>query len=192
MALFVGADVSGSKPVGNHKFMGIVIGTQESIRSMVKNLGSNRIHMSPVKDKKRQDATLSKLRFDGDEDTAFCIRLDKDAIVRKIGTRKKPGHQYPKKKIFRVYDYLLCKYMYEEITTFLAKHNRALPDIAFQCDGDCRDFVRVNGLRHGSAGDAYMLADIVAWSSNKGKEPCGVKSLDPRAMIDTELKKRFK
>ena len=84
-----GVDVSGSKPVGNHKFMGIVIGTQESIRCIVKNLESNQNHMNAVMDKKKQDTILSRLRFNGNENIAFCVRLDKDTIVKKISTRKK-------------------------------------------------------------------------------------------------------
>ena len=82
--------------------------------------------------------------------------------------------------------------MYERIATFLARHNHALSDVVFQCDSDCCDFIKVNGLRHDNAGNAYRLADIVAWSNNKNKEPRGVKSLDPRAWMDAELKKRFK
>lgn len=192
MIMLAGVDVSGSKPVGNHKFMGIVIGTQESIRCIVKNLESNQNHMNAVMDKKKQDTILSRLRFNGNENIAFCVRLDKDTIVKKISTRKKYGHRYPRKNIFRAYDYLSYKYMYERIATFLARHNHALSDVVFQCDSDCRDFIKVNGLRHDNAGNAYRLADIVAWSNNKNKEPRGVKSLDPRAWMDAELKKRFK
>ena len=190
--LLAGVDVSGSKPVGNYKFMGIVIGTQESICCIDKNLESKQIHMSAVIDKKKQDAILSKLRFNGNENIAFCVRLDKDTIVKEISTRKKLGHRHPRKNIFRAYDYLLYKYMHERITTFLAKHNHALSDVAFQCDSDCRDFIKANGLRHDSIGNAHRLADIVAWSNNKNKEPRGAESLDPRAWIDAELKKRFK
>ena len=95
--LLAGVDVSGSKSVGNHKFMGIVIGTQESICCIDKNLESKQIHMNALTDKKKQDAILSKLRFNGNENIAFCIRLDKDTIVKKISARKKLGHRYPKK-----------------------------------------------------------------------------------------------
>ena len=190
--LLAGVDVSGSKPVGNHKFMGIVIGTQESICCIDKNLESKQIHMNVVMGRKKQDAILSKLRFNGNENIAFCIRLDKDAIVKKISARKKLGHRHPRKNIFRAYDCLLCKYIHERITIFLAKHNHALSDVAFQCDSDCRNFIKVNGLRRDDIGSAHGLADIVAWSNNKNKEPRGAESLDPRAWIDAELKKRFK
>ena len=76
--------------------------------------------------------------------------------------------------------------MYERIATFLARHNHALSDVVFQCDSDCdaiAAIIKVNGLRHDNAGNAYRLADIVAWSNNKNKEPRGVKSLDPRGLV---------
>ena len=190
--MLAGVDVSGSKFIGNYKFMGIVIGTQESINHIVKNLEFTQIHMNAIMDKKKQDEILARLRFNGNENIAFCIRLDKDAIVKRISTRKRSGHRYSRKNIFRAYDYLLHKYMHERIVAFLAKHNHALHDVVFQCDSDCRDFIKVNGLRHDNVGNAHRLADIVAWSNNKNKEPRGVESLDPRSWIDTELKKRFK
>ena len=121
---------------------------------------------------------------------SFCIRLDKDAIVKEISARKKLGHRHPRKNIFRAYGCLLCKYMHERITTFLAKHNHALSDVAFQCDSDCRDFIKVNGLRHDDIGNAHGLSDIVAWSNNKNKEPegqiTGPQSLD-RCRIEKAL-----
>ena len=49
-----------------------------------------------------------------------------------------------------------------------------------------------NAVRPDNIGNAHRLADIVAWSNNKNKEPRGAESLDPRAWIDAELKKRFK
>ena len=71
--------------------MGIVIGAQESIRCIDKNLESKQIHMNAVMDRKKQDAILSKLRFNGNENIAFCIRFDKGTIVKEISTRKKIG-----------------------------------------------------------------------------------------------------
>lgn len=122
----------------------------------------------------------------------MCIRLDKDAIIKRTAARKKSGHGHPKKNIFRAYDYLLCKHIREITIAFLVKHDQTLSDIVFQCYSDCRDFIKINALRHDNVGDAYMLADMVAWPNNKDKEPLGVKSLDLRVMIDAELKKRFK
>ena len=34
----------------------------------------------------------------------------------------------------------------EKITLFVTRHGHAITDVAFQCDADCRDFIKENGL----------------------------------------------
>lgn len=43
--VLAGMDFSGGELVGNRKFMGIVIGTQEGINAAAKSLGLGQIHM---------------------------------------------------------------------------------------------------------------------------------------------------
>ena len=94
------------KPVGNHKFMGIVIGAQESICCIDKNLESKQIHMNAVMDRKKQDAILSKLRISTVMKNSFCIRLAHPTQLSK-GTQCKEknwGTDILEKTVFRVYD----------------------------------------------------------------------------------------
>lgn len=189
--LLAGLDTSGDRLAGNRKFMGVVIGTSEGIRSAAKDLGDGLIHMSAIRDRRARNAILAKVRFDNNTTVAFCIRLDKDSIVGKIHAGKKSGHRYPKKRIMDACDYILRKHIQADAETFFAEHGHAVHEVVFQCDDDCADFVKSNGLTRGDPGDAHMLADIVAWSNNRGKELAGVKSVDIRARLETELKKRF-
>ena len=190
--ILAGIDISGDNIVGNYKFMGIVFGTEEYIRSTVKSLGSNKIHMVKIKDKDRQDEIISKLIFNNKDNISFCVRIDRDVIIKKIKKLKiVKGKKITKIQIFRTYHYVLLKQLREKIEKFLINHNFAITDIVFQCDGDCRRFLKDNGLQHADEGDAYMLSDIVAWANNRGKEPDGVITINLTDMIERELKRIF-
>lgn len=168
---YVGLDFSGDGEVGNRKFMGIVIGTQEGVNSTAKNLGPRQIHMRTIKDKATKNMIFSKLRFDNSVTMALCIRLDKDCVIKRVRLQKNIGHHHPAIRIVRAYDYILYRHIQKIIAAFLAKHGYVAQDATFQCDSDCRDFVKSNGLKHDEPGEAHMLADIVAWSKNNGREP---------------------
>ena len=189
--LFIAVDVSGDPEYGNYKFMGLVIGTNKGIRSIIERLGNNKIHMSTIKNKKDQLKIIRQLNFDNKEIIAFCIRIEKDKVIKKIKEMKKNkniGHQ----KIMRVYNHLLMYHLREKITLFLNKHNYSMSEVIFQCDSDCVNFVKDNNLRHTHAGDAHMLADIVAWGNNRNKEPKGVISIDLTKVIENEMIKALK
>lgn len=154
--MLAGMDFSGDESVGNRKYMGIVVGTKEGIRTVVTSLELHQIHMRTIRGKKKRDATVSKLGFNGNTTIALCIWLDKDAMIEKIRMRKK-GHRYPKKRVINTYDYILYRYIYKQIIIFCVKYGCTVREVAFQCDGDCVDFVRHNGLERDYPGDAHML-----------------------------------
>lgn len=189
--VLAGMDFSGDGLVGNRKFMGIVIGTQEGINAAAKSLGPGQIHMRRIRSRVKRNVVVSKLRFDSSTTMALCIWLDKDSTVRRIRKWKKIGHRYPTSRIVRTYDYILYRYIQDKTAAFFAKHGCVVSETAFQCDSDCKDFVKSNGLERGDPGDAHMLADIVAWSNNNGREPAGVSSVDLRDYLESELRKRF-
>ena len=189
--MLAGVDFSGDKSTGNRRYMGIVVGTKEGISAVVTSLESSQIHMRTIRNREKRNAMVSKLRFDGNTAVALCIWLDKDVMIGKIRTRKR-GHRYPKKRVLNAYDYILCRYIQKLTTAFCVKHGCVIREATFQCDGDCVDFVRHNGLKRGYPGDAHMLADIVAWSNNRGREPAGVMPIDLRDNLEAEMKKRFK
>lgn len=185
------ADVSGDEQTGNHKFMALIIATDAFVASTIKRLGTNNIHMNIIQNKQRKDFILSTIKFDGKEGIAFCVRLDRDIILAEI-KNKNPKRNISRSRIMYNFNYTLMNQMREQIDSFLIKHGHELSDIILQCDSDCQDFAKNNGLCYTDQGDAHTLADIVAWANNRNKEPEGVIPLDLREEITTKMKKRFK
>ena len=94
-------------------------------------------------------------------------------------------------KRLRAYHYLLWRAVRVHIEEFLRQHRYDTSDVVFQCDGDCKDFAKDVGLRHGVEGSAHMLADIVAWANSHGKEPSGTVRLNLADRLYKDMKKRF-
>lgn len=82
-------------------------------------------------------------------------------------------------------------------------------EVIFQCDYECKYFVKQNGLQHnvveqknlipdknynndGACHDnethARILSDLVAWLNNKGKEPDGIISINFADNLEKELR----
>ncbi len=76
------------------KFIAIVIGTEESISAIFDTLGYDHIHMRNIHSDK-QNTIVSRLRFDGKNNIAFCIRIDRNIITNQILTLRRI-----KKKIY--------------------------------------------------------------------------------------------
>ncbi len=186
--LVAGMDMSGDPGMGNDKFLSIVIGTEESVDSTVKRLGSNTIHMHMVKDKKTKDDIISTLKFDSQNCIALCIRIDKTLLSKKIIDMD----YVSAKKFYQTCNYILFKQIRPKIEEFLIKYNCTIHDVTFQCDGDCMNLAKDVGLRYGAAGNVHMLADIVAWANNRCQEPDGVISIDIRDAIKRKIMKKFR
>ena len=190
--IIAGMDVSGDQEYGNHKFMAIVIGTRDSVCFTMKCLGNKQIHMVEIRDKKQQERIISQLKFDGKENIAFCIQIEKNKIIQNILETKRIKQNVSKAKIYRAYHYLLLRHVRAQIETFLGKHGNALSDVVFECDMDCVNFAKDAGLKHTQRGDAYVLSDIVAWANNRGLEPRGVVVMDITVVLESYLKRIFK
>jgi len=188
--LVAGIDVSGNPQTGNYRFMGVVIGTEEKIQAAVKKTGLSRPHMNRIKSGATQKRIVSEMSFDGKESIALCMLIDRNAVMEQ--TKQKRSAQHHKKKIYRVYNRAVVYHMQKKIGEFLTRHGSTVHDVVWQCDGDCRNIVRENGLRHGNTGSAYHLADVVAWANNRGMEPRGVIPLDLTDRIRAELAKALK
>ena len=81
--MIAGMDVSGDPKSGNHKFMAIVIGTDEKVGALTSDLGSKPIHMKSLY-KGDRNAVLSRVKFDGTEIAGLCIRLEKQRSLSKV------------------------------------------------------------------------------------------------------------
>jgi len=188
--LVAGIDVSGNPHTGNYKFMGIVIGTEEKIRATVKKTGLSRPHMNRIKSGATQKRIVSEMCFDGKESIALCVLVNRNAVMEQ--TKQKRSAQHHKKKIYRVYNRAVMYHIQKKIGGFLTKHGSTIHDVVWQCDGDCRNIVKENGLQYGKTGPAYRLADVVAWANNRGTEPGETIAADLTGRIGEELAKALK
>ena len=103
--LVAAMNVSGDPRAGNHKFLGIVTGTQDKINSIIRNVGHSRFHMSTIRNKKIRQDIISSISFDGNESMAFCIRIDKKNTVSKLVRKEKAKNkQLLKQKIRRAFN----------------------------------------------------------------------------------------
>jgi len=189
--LVAGIDVSGNPQAGNYKFMGIVIGTEEKIRATVKKTGFSRLHMNRIKSGSVQKRIVSEMSFDGKESTAFCVLIDRNAVIKQTKQREMT-QRYTRMKAYRVFNMAVMYHIQKKIREFLTRHGSTVHDIVWQCDGDCGNIVKEGGLTHGNTGSAYYLADVVAWANNHGMEPRGVIHLDFTDRIKIELAKALK
>lgn len=184
VSLVAAMDASGDPHTGNHKFLGIVIGTQDKINSIIRNMGHNRFHMSTIRNKEIRQDILFRISFDGNESAAFCIRIDKNntvsKLIQQVRTRNRP---WLKRRIHATFNRSTMHYVRQEIEGFLIKRNHSIQDVVFECDDDCMGIIKDSGLRYAAAGYAHDLADAVAWANNRNMEPKGVSSADHASAI---------
>ena len=190
--MLAGMDVSGNPESGNHKFMAIVMGKEERIDSLVRRLGTDTIHMNKIQSRKEKTNLIEKLTFDHTECIAFCIRLERNRIFEKVYKSRQMKNRYSNSKLLRAFHYLVWRALRNYAEKFLHQHSCGVDEVVFQCDGDCRDFAKDLGWRHGHEGSAYMLADIVAWANAHGQEPIGTVSLDLADSLYKQMIKQFK
>lgn len=192
--MIAGMDVSGDTKSGNHKFMAIVIGTDEKVGALTSDLGSKPIHMKSLH-KGDRNAVLSRVKFDGTEIAGFCIHLEKQRALSKVLDHFKHKGKYNytnRRKLSRTYNALLWQMIREPLEGFLLQHGCAARDLVFQCDADSRDFANDQGWHHENRGPAHSLADILAWGNSHGREPKGTVSLDIADPLARQTLKRFK
>ena len=96
-----GMDFSGNAD-SLDKFIAIVIGTEESISAIFDTVGYDHIHMRNIHNDK-QNAIVSKLRFDGKNNIAFCIRIDRSMTTNQILTLRRIKKKISQMKKFFVH-----------------------------------------------------------------------------------------
>lgn len=175
----------------DHAFMAIILGEEESLNRLHKNLGSDKFHMSKLFDIKRQKEIISKIKFDGKNNIAFCIKFNRN--IKKISNMKMiKRKKISLGKINRIRHYRLLSSTKEAIISFLIAHNYSIHDIYFQCDSDCRGFLRDVGLHYDDPGIAHQLSDVVAWANRRNIPLDGVIELDRVNETDEAVVKTLK
>ena len=190
MTLVGAMDIS-YDPKCEHAFMAIVIGKKDSINHLYKNLGFAKIHMSQMANKKKQKDIVSKIKFDGKNSIAFCIKINHN-INKIIDMNIIQKKRISRGKIFREHSRLLLFSIRDSLEKFSLMHNCPLTDIPFQCDNDCRGFTKDTGLPYDDPGIAHELSDFVAWNNKNHIVIDGVVELDRLHDTDQKLVERLR
>ncbi len=183
-----GMDLSG-RPNDDSKYMGLVVGVEENLVAMIKNLEINKIHSATLKTSRMRRELASKLEFNYRENIALCIRLDKHDIIENAKKKISPTRY---RAIHRRYNHLLYKFIHEDITKFTTSHKEELSRINFQCDLDCLGFVVDNNLCHSKNAFIHTLSDLVAWANNDEMNIDGLIHLDSTEWIKEKLNENLK
>ncbi len=191
--LEAGIDVSGNKEFGNCQYIAIVIGTQESINSQMRRLGSDEIHMKDIYYKKNRRRIFSELDFTGDDMIAFCLRIEQKQVIGEIMKKiRSENNKNSTAKIRKQFNKCVWYHIKNKVNDFIYRHQHALDDIGFQSDQDCRNFLKDVSLKCGDAHKAHSLSDAIAWFNHHNEEPKGVCMMDLHGLILAQLKKEFK
>lgn len=188
-----GLVASGDPESGNHKFMAIVIGTDESIGGLARRIGPKPVHMSSIRSRDTKRDIIGKVTFDGRNLMGLCIRLEKKRTFAKLAGGPKQRRRFASnKKLSRTYHSLMWNQLSDHVGLFLSSHNCEAHRLDFQCDFDCRDFVNDRGWRHASHGQAHMLADILAGGNSHGLEPKGSTYIDLSGRLEAQMMRHFR
>ena len=190
--MLAGMDVSGNPESGNHKFMAIVIGTNEGIAGLARRIGPDPVHMSTIRSRDAKSAIIDKVSFDGRNTMGLCLRLEKKRTFARLRSHPKQRRRFvSNKKLSRTYNGLMWNQLRDHVEPFLWSHNFELHRLCVQCDIDCRDFVNDRGLHRASPGPAYMLADVLAWGNSHGREPKGTTYLNLADRLEGQMLRHF-
>ena len=188
--VFGSMDVSGDLVVGNHKYLGVFMATQDGIGTIFRQLRRMNIRIDDLKRKRRRRDTADGIDFDGGECVAFCARIDRDPIIRRT-KRMRRLKKTSEGKIRKTYHNVLFHTLKDKMEDFSLAHGAALAEVRFQCDSDCMNFIRDAGLMSDSEGDAHAIADNIAWANNAGIEPRGTRPLDLVSELEDILVRRL-
>ena len=191
--MLAGMDVSGDPESGNHKFMAIVIGTNESIKALARRLGPEQGHMSRITGRSAKYAILDKVDFDEINRMGLCLRLEKSHIFSNLRDQlRQESSSVANRKMYRAYHALIWSLTRDHVEQFLRQHDFEAHRLIFQCDHDCVSFVRDQGWGCASPGSVHGLADVLAWANRRGIEPKGAVRLDISKPLEERMLKMFK
>jgi len=180
-------DVSGNQEKSNYNYLGVVLGTHESLQNLSKELGAYPEHMSKIPKNQRLEL-IKKLTFDGNNRIALCIKLDRKRILSEVKNSRK-GRRFSNGKILNIFETIVMKELKKKIEAFVLDHKTSLTELKFQCDNDCIKFLKNGSFQKAPIGVAYRIADYVAWCNNDGVELKQVIEIDIKELQSKIIKK---
>lgn len=106
--LLAGTDVSGfDDQRGQHKVISIIVGTEEAVNHLHKNIGLEKIHMRTLKHNKR-DTVRKNLMFNSSDIIGLSLTVGENRIVHEIFKHRKLKEKYASLgAVYEYFDHLL-------------------------------------------------------------------------------------
>ena len=187
--VIMGADVSGNTAdYGQSKYIAIIMGTEKSINKIYQKIGLAKIHMVSLPDSKRQKV-FRGLKFNNEDLLGLCLNVERQKTINYIvyNTKLDPKNK-PKDKIQKHFDYLLLRAIRSKIESFVFPRNCEIKDVVMQCDSDMNRTGKNWSMRAINKGQAYEIADAVAWCNSHGKSIKQCVEIDLADTLRKEMK----
>ena len=189
--LLIGMDVSGNPSTGDCSYLGLVMGTIESITSLSKQLPEKIEHLALIRNSCQKEKIRNLLQFDGKNRVAFCFKLHKSEVLSEIKkyTRHKKTND---KKLYDIFEKTVAGHIKKYVEPFSFVHKLSVTELDIQCDGDCNQFVKKGGWKIKKKGSAYKIADCVAWFNNAQQPIVSCKEINLIDKIKENMLKSLK
>ena len=187
-----GADVSGSEADGQQNHVALVVGKEDTINKIYKNVGISPIHMSEMSERQRRQV-LDNLDFSSSEITVWCFHVNRQRIENTMqelitsGKKRKPRINIHKS--FESYWFQLFR---SELVAFATEFRADISDIVIEVDADMRPTIQNWNIDGRYKGRAYELADAVAWFNQRGVKMQDCRVVDLRDRIISSMRRYLK
>lgn len=163
-----GADVSGDKKrEGQRNYIAFLIGTEERVNRIYKDIGINEIHMSELSEF-QQEQVRRNLNFNSNDVQVWCFHVQRQRIEDSfINHPKLKNPKLPKINIHKNFDHHLLRSIHEELEVFLFSRHQEFSDVFVQTDSDMKETIEYWRMERVGEGRAYELADAVAWFNQR-------------------------
>jgi len=186
--IIAGSDVSGNVRRGGQKrYIAFVVGTEERVNKIYKNIGLKEIHMAKLSDPQRE-YVYQKLNLQHSEILAWCFEVEKQNIVHYIFNHPRlHPRTRSKESIEKKFDHHLLRAFKNTLENFTYSHKIGLKDLTVECDSDMFYTVEYWGMKNKYRGKAYELSDAIAWFNEKSRK---IKQCAPLNLKD-EIKNKM-
>lgn len=176
---------------GNWNHLSIIIGEEQLISQIYKELDySAGIHMR-ILPKKIKDKIVGKLHIRGDV-FCLCIIVNKSIIIGNIERRmRRQRRESLKKHIEKQYHYVLFTEINKICKEFLFQHRISITEIVFEIDNDLRKFFSLNGIKCCNPSKAHEISDVIAYCNTTSKSLEKVEERDISNLLEISLSIRL-
>ncbi len=183
-----GADVSGDiRREGQRNYISFLVGTEEKINRIYRDIDIDGIHMSELSDLQRKQVR-DNLNFNSSDIQVWCFHVQRQRIEESfINHPKLKNPKLPKINIHKNFDHHLLRSIKEELQNFLFPRHQEFSDVTIQTDSDMRKTIEHWKMKRSSQGKAYELADAVAWFNQRQVNLNFCNHMDLRDFIKTSM-----